>query len=97
MTRRRGAPMPANLRPTRHPALAYTCTHCGAGPSRVCRSQSRTRHFTEPHPSRITKWAVTTACCPTCQVEPTVPCHQQGRPLNHAHGPREDEARRTTT
>jgi hypothetical protein len=26
-------------------------------------------------------WARIVACCPTCQVEPGVPCHHDGIPL----------------
>lgn len=42
-------------------------------------------------------WARTVACCPTCQVTPTVPCHFAGRPLpdGRIHNRRYQEAEAT--
>lgn len=44
-------------------------------------------------------WARTVACCPTCQVEPTVPCHLDGRALadGSVHAARYAEADRTAS
>lgn len=49
----------------------------------------------EPHPQRLTDWARTTACCPECQVEPTVPCHDEGRERTTVHDRRYQEAEET--
>ncbi|WP_435853693.1 zinc finger domain-containing protein [Streptomyces sparsogenes] len=83
------------LRAKQHPARAVECPHCGAVAHRPCRSQSRTRIMTQPHPSRISAWVRLTACCPVCQVEPGVPCHLDGRELRDGavHPRREAEAR----
>lgn len=96
MTRRRGAPMPASLRPARHPALAVGCRHCDAGAGTACRNRRHTKTRTDPHPSRITALVIATAVCPTCQVEPGVPCHNNGRAIDGHHQARETAARRTT-
>lgn len=97
MTRRPAAPMPesirGSLRAKQHPARSVACPHCGAAEHRPCRSQNRTRVMPEPHPSRITAWAIQTAVCPACQVEPGIPCHLDGRAFrDHHHPQRETEA-----
>jgi hypothetical protein len=47
--------------------------------------------------SELQAWAQTTACCPECQVTPTVPCHLAGRPLpdGRIHNRRYQEAKAT--
>ncbi|MFF9309973.1 hypothetical protein ACF1BS_03590 [Streptomyces sp. NPDC014748] len=54
--------------------------------------RSRGTVLTQPHPQRVSAWAQTVACCPDCQVEPTVPCHDNGRALNAVHARRQQEA-----
>lgn len=41
-------------------------------------------------------WAQSTACCPTCQVTPGIPCHKKGRALKSGavHAARYTEADR---
>jgi hypothetical protein len=54
------------------------------------------RTLPKPHPSRISLWAVTFACCPQCQVVlPGTPCHDNGQPLAYAHDRRIQEAKVT--
>ncbi|RAJ70224.1 hypothetical protein K378_01389 [Streptomyces sp. Amel2xB2] len=96
MSLRRGAPMPADLRPARHPALAHNCRHCGATAGHACRSQSRIRTMPTPHPSRITALIIATANCPDCQAEPGAPCHDGSRPRGDHHQARQQEAERAT-
>lgn len=75
------------LRADHHPARAVPCPHCGANEHRPCTTRSKRHRLSAPvtskllpattaliHDSRITAWARATACCPTCQVEPGVPC-----------------------
>src|SRR3546814_12765312 len=55
------------------------CPHCQARVNRPCKLRKSGRLLPDPHPQRVTAWALATACCPDCQVEPTVPCHDEGR------------------
>ncbi|MFF4346765.1 hypothetical protein [Streptomyces sp. NPDC001530] len=43
---------------------------------------------------KLRNWARTTACCPTCQVTPGIPCHLNGQPLTRGavHARRYQEA-----
>jgi hypothetical protein len=40
----------------------------------------------------MSAWAELTACCPACQVTPTVPCHEDGRERATVHARRYTEA-----
>ncbi|MFE2850625.1 hypothetical protein ACFXJO_05755 [Streptomyces lavendulae] len=101
--RPRSAPMPAALRqgrPPRHPALAVRCPHCGAAADMRCTTRAgRTRTVRlDPCPARLAAHATTTACCPACQVEPGIPCHDDGiqRPdSSPVHNRRYEEAQET--
>ncbi|MFB6568258.1 zinc finger domain-containing protein [Streptomyces noursei] len=100
MSRVFGVPMPAELRAGRrsqHPARVVPCPHCGAQAGRPCTSKSKRRVMPAPHPQRVSNWAQAKACCPTCQVEPGVPCHAGGRPLRNGdtHPRRHAEAEET--
>ena len=99
MTARYGAPMPDEirhqLRATHNPARAVECPHCGAAAHRPCRLRTTGRLLTEPHPQRRSAWAQLSACCPECQVEPTVPCHDEGRARATVHARRYQEAEET--
>lgn len=96
-----GRPMPAGIRATlravHHPARAVDCPWCHAHAHQSCTTPSKRRRKTDPCPGRVTAWAVQTAVCPACAVEPGTPCHIDGRPLDTAHPARHDEATRTTT
>lgn len=48
-----------------------------------------------PEQARIAAWTVLVAVCPACQVEPGVPCHLDGRPLDTPHPQRTTEAKET--
>lgn len=50
------------------------------------------------HPRHVAAWAIATAVCSACQVEPGVPCHLAGVPFpdGHAHPERVKEARRSS-
>ncbi|HCA85480.1 MAG TPA: hypothetical protein DEQ61_08305 [Streptomyces sp.] len=102
MTQRQpAAPMPDSIRHTlravQHPARAVACPHCGAHEHQPCRTRTGRRIPALPHPSRIAAWVRITACCPACQVEPGIECHEQGRALRDGgvHPRREIEARET--
>lgn len=101
MNRRHGADMPDEIRhlmrARQHPARAVACPHCGAHEHRPCTTVSKRRLMPEPHPGRISAWVRSIACCPTCQVEPGVPCHWAGAPLHDGavHPRREVEAKET--
>lgn len=73
---------------------AFPCPHCGAGIDQKCHLRTRERQLPKPHPQRVAHWAQQTASCPTCQVEPTTPCHANGTPLQHGtvHARRYQEA-----
>lgn len=96
MTRRSAASMPDSLRSPlrgrRHPARSVPCPHCGAAAYQPCVVRSRDRVLPQPHPVRVSVWAQTVACCPECQVEPTAPCHDDGRVLATVHARRYQEA-----
>ncbi|MFE5368131.1 zinc finger domain-containing protein [Streptomyces mirabilis] len=99
MTIHAGAPMPDNLRhwmrAKQDPARAVPCSHCGAGAHKPCRLRTTGRVLVEPHPQRRSDWAKASACCPDCQVEPTVPCHDEGRARTTVHARRYQEAEAT--
>lgn len=99
MTRRPSAPMPNSLRhfmrAGQHPARSVPCPHCHVAAHKPCRVPSSGRVLPQPHPQRMSAWAQTTACCPECQVTPTVPCHLNGRALPTVHNRRYQEAKET--
>ncbi|GHH30041.1 hypothetical protein [Streptomyces rubradiris] len=80
---------------TTHPARTIACPHCHAPAGRPCTLRTTGQHLPEPHPKRISAWAQQTAVCPTCQVEPTVPCHDDGRARHTVHNRRYQEAEET--
>lgn len=96
MTIRSGAPMPDSLRhwmrAGQHPARSVECPHCGAAEHKPCALRTTGRQLLLPHPQRISDWAQTVACCPECQVEPTVPCHDDGWARQTVHARRYQEA-----
>ncbi len=85
------------VRARQHPARTVPCDHCGAHEHQPCTTRSGRRRLPQPHPSRVADWARTTACCPTCQVEPGVECHDRGvsRPGGTVHAERYLEAEQT--
>lgn len=85
------------VRAVQHPARAVDCPHCGAREHQPCTTRSKRHRLPEPHPGRVAAWARTVACCPGCQVEPTVACHTGGQPLHDGavHHQRYTEAERT--
>lgn len=93
------APMPPQLRQQlragHHPARSVPCPHCGAAVHAPCVLRKSGRHLTKPHPQRISAWAELTACCPACQVEPGIPCHDNGYPRRTVHARRYTEAQET--
>lgn len=99
--RPRSAPMPAALRqgrPPRHPALAVRCPHCAAAENVRCTTISGRHTKTAPCPARLAAHATATAVCPTCQVTPGTPCHDDGiqRPdSSPVHNRRYEEAQET--
>lgn len=97
---RYSAPPPADLRhglrARQHPALGVPCPHCAAKPHQPCTTVSKRHRLAQPHPGRHAAWARTVACCPTCQVTPTIPCHTDGRALDGVHAARYHEAEVTT-
>ncbi|NUS83703.1 MAG: hypothetical protein HOY75_13390 [Streptomyces sp.] len=100
MTDRYIAPMPPQLRhwlrAGHHPARSVPCPHCRAAAHKPCVLRKSGRRLPEPHPQRITDWVLATACCPECQVEPTIPCRTpDGMPLADVHPRREQEAQET--
>lgn len=99
MTLHAGAPMPSDLRhfvrAKHHPARAVPCPHCGAHAHRPCVLRTSGRQLPQPHPQRVSAWAQTVACCPDCQVEPTTPCHDEGRARTTVHARRYQEAEAT--
>lgn len=81
--RPRSAPMPAALRlgrPPRHAALAVRCPHCNAAENARCTTISGRHTKTAPCPARLAAHATAVAVCPTCQVPPGSPCHDDGAP-----------------
>jgi hypothetical protein len=101
MSNRYVAPMPPGLRHQmragQHPARAVPCPHCGAHAHQPCVLRKSGRILTDPHPARANDWAQTTACCPACQVEPGIPCHDEGRARTTVHARRYQEAEDTCT
>ena len=93
------APMPDvlrhHMRAGAHPARSVPCPHCGAKQHRPCVLRKSGRRLPQPHPQRISAWAQLTACCPACQVEPTVPCHDDGNARTTVHERRYQEAEET--
>lgn len=93
------APMPDDLRhhmrAGAHPARSVPCPHCGAKTHQPCHLRKTGRTLPKPHPQRLTDWARTTACCPACQVEPGIPCHDDGRERTTVHARRIQEAEET--
>ena len=93
--------MPATLkhrlRARAHPARSVLCPHepCGARAHQACIVRVNGRVLTRLHDSRIALWAITSACCPECQVEPGTPCHDDGAPRRDVHARRIQEARET--
>lgn len=99
MTARWGAPAPDGVRHLvragQHPARVVPCPHCLAKACAPCTTISKRRQLTDVpvHPARITAWARIVACCPVCQVEPGVGCHNSGWPLGSGvHVERQQEA-----
>ncbi|QCX81190.1 hypothetical protein C9F11_38035 [Streptomyces sp. YIM 121038] len=99
MMMRSGAPMPEQLRhfmrASQHPARSVPCPHCGARAHRPCLLRASGRQLPQPHPRRVSDWARTVACCPECQVEPTVSCHDDGWARTTVHARRQQEAEAT--
>ncbi|WP_443742517.1 zinc finger domain-containing protein [Streptomyces noursei] len=101
MSRVFGVPLPPSIREAmrtqQHPARAVSCPHCGAHEHRPCTTPSKRRLMPQPHPQRVSAWVREMACCPECQVEPGVPCHQDGVPLRNGdtHARRNREALET--
>lgn len=100
MTRPRyTAPMPPELRHQMragaHPARSVACPHCKAKAHQSCVLRKSGRELADPHPVRVSGWAQATACCPACQVEPTVPCHDDGYQRATVHDRRITEAKET--
>ncbi|NUP33017.1 MAG: hypothetical protein HOV66_24970 [Streptomycetaceae bacterium] len=96
------APMPDGLRHQlragQHPARAVPCPHCQAHAHTPCRLRKSGKHLPKPHAQRIAAWAQLTACCPDCEVTPTVPCRTpEGHPLPNdaVHARRITEAEET--
>lgn len=99
MTRRYVAPMPPQLRHQmragQHPARSVDCPHCHAHAHAPCVLRKSGRRLPQPHPQRINAWAQQTACCPACQVEPGVPCHDDGIARRGVHARRHQEVEDT--
>lgn len=101
MGHHQGAPMPAILRHAfrarAHPARSVPCPneHCRARAHQSCIVRVNGRTLKDPHDSRVSLWAQTTACCPECQVEPRTPCHDNGVALPEVHARRVQEAKET--
>lgn len=98
MTRRTAAPMPESLRrftrSSHHPARDLACPWCRAAASQPCQVPSTGKQPNQVHQQRMAAWAQLVACCATCQVAPTVPCHTDGRALpdGSVHAARYGEA-----
>lgn len=92
-----GRPAPADVRATlraaQHPALATSCTHCGAQPHQHCKLRRSGRTLDRPHDTRQLDAAlILRTVCPTCQVAPGTPCRRNnGQPYPGIH----PERRRT--
>ncbi|MEV6547939.1 hypothetical protein AB0M57_04425 [Streptomyces sp. NPDC051597] len=92
------APMPENLRHQlragQPPERSVDCPYCRVAAHQPCIVRATGRRLTggQLHPQRRSAWAELTACCPTCQVTPTVPCHEDGRARDSVHARRYAEA-----
>lgn len=102
MTDRYIAPMPPQLRhflrAGAHPARSIPCPHCGVAAHKPCVLRKSGRRLPQPHPQRVTAWALATACCPECQVEPGIPCRTAdgyAMPDHAVHDRRHQEAEET--
>jgi hypothetical protein len=101
MGHHQGAPMPASIRHAfrarAHPARSVPCPneHCRARAHQSCIVRVNGRVLAKPHDSRISLWAKTIACCPECQVQPGIPCHDDGRARADVHPRRIEEAQVT--
>lgn len=101
MGHHQGAPMPATLRHAfraqAHPARSLPCPneHCRARAHQSCIVRVNGRVLKKPHASRIAAWARTVACCPDCQVQPGIPCHDDGTARAEVHARRIQEAQVT--
>lgn len=99
MSKHQGAPMPDSLRhwmrAKQHPARAVDCPHCKAIARRPCTTPSKRRQLEQPHPQRVSAWAQQSACCPECQVEPGIQCHDEGRARFTVHNRRYTKAEET--
>jgi hypothetical protein len=101
MGKHQGAPKPASLRhgfrARAHPARSVPCPHepCRARAHQSCIVRVNGRVLKDLHPARISWWAITTACCPECQVTPGTPCHDNGKARAEAHDRRIQEAKVT--
>jgi hypothetical protein len=80
------------LRAGQHPARSVPCPHCHVGAHKPCEVPSKHRRKETLHSQRMSAWAELTACCPACQVTPTVPCHEDGRERATVHARRYTEA-----
>lgn len=96
-----GAPMPASIRHAfrarAHPARSVPCPHehCHARAHQSCIVRVNGRVLAKPHQSRINLWVKTVACCPECQVQPGIPCHDDGHARTEVHARRVQEAQVT--
>lgn len=101
MTNRYVAPMPPQLRQQlrahQHPARTIPCPHCRAATNRPCVLRKSGRQLPDPHPQRLSAWALAVACCPHCQVPPGTPCHDDGRARHTVHARRHQEAEDTAS
>lgn len=102
MGHHQGARMPETLRHAfrahAHPARSVPCPreHCRARAHQSCIVQVNGRVLKKPHHARIALWARTTACCPECQVQHGIPCHNNGIALaDDVHPRRIQEAEAT--
>lgn len=101
MGHHQGAPMPASLRHAfrarAHPARSVPCPHepCQARAHQSCIVRVNGRVLAKLHPARISLWAKTVACCPECQVQPGIPCHDDGQARVAVHDRRIQEAKET--
>lgn len=80
----------------RAPQLAVPCPWCHAAPGQQCATKRGRPLRTPIHPARLAHWAITTAVCPACQVEPGIPCRNgDGERIPGAHPQREVDALKT--
>jgi hypothetical protein len=88
------------MRAAQHPARSLPCPWpaCHARAHQPCVIPVGGKRPKTLHQQRMAAWARTVACCPTCQVEPTIPCHTDGWALDdgRVHAERYTEADRST-